>query len=127
MTSTGMHVFIDTNIFLNFYHFTNEDIEQLETVFASHEEGSIQVHVTQQLQDEFNRNREAKILDAMKQFQRFSTSMEMPHFMKDFSQYREIRDHLDGLKKAIKSIEKESKLTIKDRKLKADILIDRIF
>lgn len=36
-----MHIFIDTNILLNFYHFTSEDLDALNSVFVSHEQGPL--------------------------------------------------------------------------------------
>jgi predicted nucleic acid-binding protein len=63
-----MHVFIDTNILLNFFHFTKDEVDGLNDVFASHEYGSATVHLTEQVCDEFRRNRENKIKDALKKF-----------------------------------------------------------
>src|SRR5262245_16627741 len=63
-----MHVFIDTSILLNFYHFTSDDLDALNSVFVSHTQGTVTVHLTDQVRDEFNRNREAKLRDALKQF-----------------------------------------------------------
>lgn len=42
-----MHVFIDTNILLNFFHFTKDELDALNDVFASHEHGAAKVHLTQ--------------------------------------------------------------------------------
>lgn len=36
-----MHIFIDTNILLNFYHFTSEGLDALNSVFVSHEQGPL--------------------------------------------------------------------------------------
>jgi predicted nucleic acid-binding protein len=46
-----MHVFIDTNVLLNFFHFTKEEIDALSNVFASHEHGAANVHLTEQVCD----------------------------------------------------------------------------
>jgi len=63
-----MHVFIDTNILLSFFHFSNEELDSLNDVFASHKHGSATVHLTDQVRDEFRRNREVKIKDALGRF-----------------------------------------------------------
>ena len=55
-----MHVFIDTNILLNFFHFSKDELDALNNVFASHEHGAVTVHLTEQVCDEFKRNRENK-------------------------------------------------------------------
>ena len=51
-----MHVFIDTNILLNFFHFSKDELDALNDVFASHEHGAAKVHLTRQVCDEFKRN-----------------------------------------------------------------------
>ena len=76
-----MHVFIDTNILLNFFHFTKEEIDALSNVFASHEHGAATVHLTEHVCDEFLRNRENKIKDALKKFKDVKFVAQLPAFM----------------------------------------------
>jgi predicted nucleic acid-binding protein len=86
-----MHVFIDTNILLNFFHFTKEEIDALSDVFASHEHGAANVHLTEQVCDEFLRNRESKIKDALKKSKDVKFAAELPAFMKQYEEYEQIR------------------------------------
>ena len=72
MTTDAETIFIDTNILLNFYHFTSDDLDALNGVFVSHAQGAVTVHLTDQVRDEFNRNREGKLRDALKQFGNFN-------------------------------------------------------
>ena len=86
-----MHVFIDTNVLLNFFHFTKEEIDALNNVFASHEHGAAKVHLTEQVCDEFHRNRESKIKDALKKFKDARFAAQLPAFMKQYEEYEQIR------------------------------------
>ena len=63
-----MNVFIDTNILLKFFHYTNDELEALESVFVSQKKGKVNLCITGQIVDEFHRNRESKLKDAMKRF-----------------------------------------------------------
>ncbi len=63
-----MNLFIDTNIYLSFYHFTSDDLEELRKLIVAIHEKRIKLYVTSQLRDEFRRNREIKIADALKLF-----------------------------------------------------------
>ena len=74
----SMHVFIDTNILLNFFHYTKDELGALSNVFASHEHGSATVYLTDQVHDEFCRNRESKIKDALVQFESTSSLLNFP-------------------------------------------------
>ncbi len=86
-----MHVFVDTNVLLNFYHFSKDELDSLNTVFASHEHGLATVHLTQQVHDEFSRNREGKIKDALNRFNDAKVTVQPPSFMKDYEEAKEIQ------------------------------------
>lgn len=122
-----MHVFIDTNILLNFFHFTKEELDALNDVFASHELGSATVHLTQQVRDEFTRNREGKIHDALKRFKEEKFSAQLPSFMKAYDEFEEIRKLCSSLQKKTASILEKARVDIVAKDLIADRLIREIF
>lgn len=122
-----MHVFIDTNILLNFYHFTKAELDELAKVFAPHEHGKATVHLTQQVCDEFVRHRETRIKDAMKRFQGASFAVQLPSFMKAYEEYEEMRSLGAKLEKCSKSIQAKANADIAQSKLMADALIKEIF
>jgi predicted nucleic acid-binding protein len=123
----SMHVFIDTNILLNFFHFSKDELESLNNIFASHEHGAATVHLTRQVCDEFRRNRENKIKDALKRFNEVSGSAQLPSFMKDYEEYKEIRRLNDELQVLTKSITQKINADIHAKELLADKLILDIF
>ena len=122
-----MHVFIDTNILLNFFHFSKDEIDALNDVFASHEHGSAKVHLTRQVCDEFRRNREVKIKDALKRFKEVKFAAQLPSFMKGYDEYDEIKKLSSELQKRSKSIIEKVNADITAGTLLADRLIGEIF
>jgi predicted nucleic acid-binding protein len=122
-----MHVFIDTNILLNFFHFSKDELDALNNVFASHEHGAAKVHLTQQVCDEFRRNRENKIKDALKRFKEVKFAAQLPSFMKDYEEYASIRKLSAELQQLAKSIMEKADADITARNLLADRLIQDIF
>lgn len=122
-----MHVFIDTNILLNFFHFTKEEVDLLNDVFASHKHGSARVHLTRQVQDEFLRNRGNKIKDALKKFHEAKYTAQLPSFMKAYEEFEIIRSKCSELEKLKKAIAERVDKDIRDRNLLADHLIEDIF
>ena len=93
-----MHIFIDTNILLNFSHFIDEQLDSLNRVFASHEHGAATVHLTDQVKDEFRRNREVKINDALKRFKETKFTARSPSFMQAYDEYRDITQLVSKLR-----------------------------
>jgi predicted nucleic acid-binding protein len=122
-----MHVFIDTNILLNFFHFSKEEIDALSTVFASHEHGAATVYLTEQVCDEFLRNRENKIKDALKKFNDVKFAAQLPAFMKQYEEFEQIRQKSLELQTLIKEISKKVDLDVVEARLIPDTLIKEIF
>jgi hypothetical protein len=122
-----MHVFIDTNILLTFFHFSKDELDALNNVFASHQHGSATVHLTVQVRDEFRRNREAKIKDALKRFKGMTFAPQLPSFMKAYEEFGEIRKLINELQEKAKAILAKADKDITNDALLADQLIKDIF
>ncbi len=122
-----MNVFIDTNILLNFFHFTADELDGLNNVFASQEQGAAMVHLTDQVRDEFRRNRESRIIDALKRFGQLEPSVQLPSFMRGYEEYDEIRELAGALSEKLKAIRQKATDDIRRKNLTADHLIGDIF
>lgn len=122
-----MHVFIDTNILLNFFHYSKDELDALNDVFASHKHGSATVHLTEQVCNEFKRNRENKIKDALKRFKDFRIAPQFPSFMKGYEEFGAIRDMSNKLQELQKVILEKAQKDISEQTLLADRLIGEIF
>lgn len=121
-----MHVFIDTNILLNFFHFTKEEIDTLSNVFASHTHGAATVHLTEQVCDEFFRNRENRIKDALKKFKDVKFAAQLPAFMKQYEEYEQIRKKSTELQELAKAISHKVDFDVIENRLLTDTLIKEI-
>jgi predicted nucleic acid-binding protein len=88
-------LFVDTNILLSFYHLTSEDLEELRKLIALIDTGKIELVLTEQVKDEFTRNRAAKIADAMKKLQEARFTISFPAFAKEYLAYAELRGLLE--------------------------------
>lgn len=120
-------LFIDTNVLLSFYHLTSEDTEELKKLVALVEKNKIKLIVTKQVEDEFWRNRGAKISDAMKKLREAKFNASFPAISREYDEYDLLRDLL---KKADKlHAELVSKITTdaKNTSLKADEVVTGLF
>jgi predicted nucleic acid-binding protein len=120
-------LFVDTNILLSFYHLTSEDLEELRKLVALIDNGKITLVLTDQVKNEFKRNRASKIADAMKKLQDAKFTISFPAFAKDYLEYSELRILLvDAGKKHSKLVEiitEDAEAEI----LKADELVASLF
>lgn len=121
-----INLFIDTNILLGFYRFTQDDIEQLsklEDIIVKTKK--INLYVTEQQVDEFYRNRDTVIkssIDTMK--------VEKPILPKTFSEHsdyaaavREARDLVSKIAKIKQDILKQAQ----KENFKADAIVKNLF
>ena len=122
-----MHIFIDTNILLSFFHFSKDDLDALNDVFGTHDRGSAIVYLTEQVSHEFKRNREVKIKDALKRFENVSYTAQLPYFMKAYEEHDGILNLCSELKQRQKEILEKVYRDILDENLLADRLIGDIF
>lgn len=122
-----MNLFIDTNVFLAFYHFSSDDLEELRKLVALLKRNEIQLHVPQQVQDEFRRNREVKIADAMKRLREAKFRISFPQFAKAYAPYQALRVLLQKADKAhselIETLTQDALAT----ELQADEVIESLF
>ena len=63
-----MHIFIDANIFLDFYRLSYGDLEELRKIAKLTENEKITLYLSELLVDEYSRNRENAIAQAVNQF-----------------------------------------------------------
>ena len=78
------NLFIDSNIWLSLYHFTNDDLAQFSKLKDMINK-SIRLFVPQQVYDEITRNREAKLKDALKAFD--VKALQFPAFCKAYDEF----------------------------------------
>lgn len=86
-----VNIFIDTNILLTFFHFSNDDLEELRKLIAVISMPENRLFYTSQVLDEFNRNRENKIADALKKFKEKKLENQFPQICKEYPEYEEMR------------------------------------
>ena len=86
-----MNIFIDTNIFLSFYHFSNDDLEELNKLSLLLQQGKTKLYLPEQVVQEFRRNRDNKIADALKQLREQKLDLRFPQFCKEYDEYENLR------------------------------------
>ncbi|GAP12805.1 hypothetical protein LARV_00541 [Longilinea arvoryzae] len=122
-----MNIFLDTNIFLSFFHFTNDDLEELKKLNVLLGQGKVILYLPEQVIQEFYRNRENKIADALKQLREQKLDLRFPQFIKEYDEFENLRQlqrdyskiHAELIQKAINDIQKQD--------LKADRVIQDLF
>jgi len=122
-----LNVFIDTNVFLNFYSFTSEHLNKLKSLVDLIKSKNIQLLLTEQVVDEFNRNRETKLSEALRYIEDLVPNVGGSLSTHDIDEIKDIKRHVEELNKISKKLHKKMKEQIKNQSLPADKLIYEIF
>ena len=118
------NLFIDSNIWLSLYHFSNDDLEQFSKLKELINK-DINLLIPEQTHDEVIRNRDAKIKDALTKFEKFS--FDFPAFSKNYDEYNNFYRQYSSLKASHRDWVKKIKDDINNRELPADIVIKDFF
>ncbi len=122
-----MNLFIDTNVFLSFYHLSNDDLEEIHKLAVLLDKGDVKLWLPEQVKDEFKRNRENKVSDALKKLKEQQKKPQFPQICKDYDEYSEIRDLQIEYGKKLSSLIKKVSDDVETRGLKADEKILELF
>lgn len=122
-----LHIFIDTNVLLSFYSFTQDDLTRLELLATQVEGGTFVILTTTHVRNEFRRNREAKIAESRKEFSSKRLDMKFPTLCDAYAETAELRrlarEYSQAHGRLVEKIDADAAL----RTLKADQLIERFF
>lgn len=117
-----LHVFIDTNVWLAFYSFTKDDVEQLRKLIKLIEKGKLKLYITQQLADEFYRNRERKLDESLRAFGKGEIPKSIPRYLMDYPEAADFEKAVSEWQKVRDSLIDRAKKDALDKTLAADAL-----
>ncbi len=122
-----MNLFVDANIFLDFYHFSNDDLDELKKLIVLIKKGEINLVVTSQIIDEVKRNRDNKVADAYGKFKDSKIDINLPQICKSYDEFVKIKEVLKEFRILKNSLDEKLQNDINKRTLKADEIINELF
>jgi hypothetical protein len=121
------HLYIDTNIFLSLYHFTSDELEELDKLRTLINQKKARLYLPEQTRTEFRRNRENKIADALKRLREQKVSLQFPQFCRDYPEFKKLRQLETEMTKKLTSLQSKVMADIAETKLAADKAIAELF
>lgn len=122
-----MNLFIDTNIYLTFYHYSSDDLEELKKLAVAIKGAEITLYLTEQVRNEFKRNRESKIADALKRLDAQKLSDQFPQMCQEYEEYKALREALKRYEENKNRICQKLQSDIENKNLGADKVIAELF
>ena len=122
-----MQLFIDTNILLSFYSLNQEDLAELNKLIEAIDKQQITLLFTDQIINEFYRNREQRIDGAIKSLRSQTFNPQFPQLCEDYPEIDTLRESLKHYEQAHSSLTTRILADIKTKTLKADRIIQSLF
>jgi len=122
-----MNIFLDTNVYLSFYHFSSDDLEELKKLVVLAREKKINLLLPNQVIDEFYRNRESKIADAIKKFKENHKFLQFPQITRQYEEYKKLKDAQIEINKQLNFLLERLEKDIDNNSLEADSVIEELF
>lgn len=121
------HLYIDTNVFLSLYHFTTDELGELDKLRALLRQGKARLYLPEQTREEFYRNRDNKVADALKRLNEQKISLKFPQFCRDYPEYGALRKLEAEMQRKFASLLTSANEDIRLRQLAADKAIGDLF
>jgi predicted nucleic acid-binding protein len=122
-----MNLFIDTNVFLSFYHLSSDDLEELRKLVVLIDQDKVKLLLPVQVIDEFRRNRDSKITDAIRRFTEEKLNRQFPQICKEYEEYRVMQEAITRYLEAQSIIVEKLYQDFQNQTFVADTIINDLF
>lgn len=122
-----MNVFLDTNVYLSFYHLSSDDLEELKKLAVLAREGGIRLHLPAHIEDEFRRNREDRIADSLHRLAEQTTSLQSPQLARQYDDFDKLIKSHRTFTRILKGLIAEIRDDALTRQLEADSVVEELF
>lgn len=122
-----LHLFLDTNTYLGFFKLSGDDLEELEKLVVAVRSGRTVLYITDQVRDEFLRNRSRVIRESLKGVEDSRLPTAFPRLLANLDGYKELREALAEYEKRRAALLQDAQRHAIEGSLQADTRIDELF
>ena len=122
-----MDVFLDTNVLLSLYKLSGPDLDELQKVIGLAKVGKLKVHISDQVCNEYWRNREIVIKQSLDQFIKAKGSQPIPNLINPYAKAQKLREALGVASDLVQELKDEADEDVRQNKLKADQVVEQLF
>lgn len=121
------HLFVDTNVLLSFYSYTDDDLNKLQALVDGISPDGICLHLPEHVVNELERNRESKLKAAADQFGREGLNSAVPRHMQAYPQANEYVAAVQQVKTLRSTLISLAQADASNKTLQTDLLLRQLF
>lgn len=118
---------IDTNIYLEFFRFSKDDLEELRKLAELIRAGEVQLYLNQQLRDEFRRNREKTLAASLRTVSEAKIPAAFPQVLRNYQRFPKLDAARRQFAAEVDKLLERAREDAANRRLPADELLDELF
>lgn len=122
-----MNVFIDTNSLLDFFRLSGGDLDEIQKIIRLWTNQQIKLLVPDRVRDEFYRNRERVITEAIDNFKKSNVELHRPNLVRGHAESDKLQALSQEFKQVKATLHKKVVEESLAKKTKADCVIDELF
>ena len=122
-----LHLFLDTNTYLGFFELSGDDLEELEKLVVAVRSGRTILYMTDQVRDEFLRNRSRVIRESLKGVEDSRLPTAFPRLLANLDGYKELREALAEYERRRAGLLDDAQRQAREGSLRADARINELF
>ena len=121
-----LHLFIDTNVLVRFYSFTDDSLIEAEKFLALIQSKAIELYVPEQVMNEYMQNSEAELVRSITTLNDTKIAVWLPRFIDHYDEATSLKALLKSCNDAKTILVKQVRKDAAAGKLKADKLVSQI-
>lgn len=121
-----IHLFIDTNILLDFFAFSTDDLGELAKLHAAINADGITLYSTDQLGRELGRRREEVISESLSEIQDRKASTKLPQIARNLNEHAELLQFRAQYENSLNAIRQRVIEQYESKSLQADISLNAV-
>ena len=122
-----LHIFIDTNVLLRFYGYSDDTLAEVEKLAALVATDQIRLLTPRQVVEEWSRNRDKQIEDSQKRLDQIGSASQIPRFAMHLDEATILSDAIKKVKSARVALSAAIAAELGNEGLRADQVIEALF
>jgi PIN domain len=119
-----LHLFIDTGVYLTFFAFAQDELDELQKLEVAIRNSEVRLWVTEQVIDEYARNREGKIAESLAGLRKMKLPDAFPQIARNYAEFDALQEAKKEFGKHLNAINERLAREVEERSLAADKLIE---
>lgn len=120
-------VFIDTNVYLRIFGKTSDTLNEIEVLLELVKSDDLNLFTTEQVQEEYFRNVEAEIDQAVRLVGAVPEKVELPRITQEFTQANDILGLVSDMRTKKKELLEAVRSAIENDELRTDAFVNKLF